>query len=54
MTIKGQTHVLAITDKETTGPPHFVEIGIHNPPYWIAKLRVGLKRSPDLQLRQLV
>ena len=31
MTIKGQTHVLAITDKETTGPPHFVEIGHTQP-----------------------
>ena len=27
ITIKGTTHFVAITDKETSGPPHFVEVG---------------------------
>ncbi|SUY45806.1 carbamoyl-phosphate synthase large chain [Clostridium putrefaciens] len=27
ITIKGITHIIAITDKETTGPPYFVEMG---------------------------
>lgn len=31
ITFKGQTHVLAITDKITTGPPHFVELGHSQP-----------------------
>jgi len=31
ITVDGVTHVLAITDKITTGPPHFVEIGHSQP-----------------------
>lgn len=27
ITIKGVTHIIAITDKETSGPPYFVEMG---------------------------
>lgn len=31
ITVDGVTHVLAITDKITTGPPHFVEMGHSQP-----------------------
>jgi len=42
ITFNGQTHVLAITDKITTGPPHFVELG-HSQP----------SQLPDLQREQI-
>lgn len=31
LSVRGQLHVLQITDKETTGPPHFVESGHSQP-----------------------
>lgn len=31
MAVKGEIHILAITDKITTGPPHFVEMGHSQP-----------------------
>ena len=31
ITVNGHTHILAITDKITTGPPHFVELGHSQP-----------------------
>lgn len=31
MVLEGQPHVLAVTDKITTGPPHFVEMGHSQP-----------------------
>ncbi len=48
MTLDGVPHVLNVTDKMTTGAPHFVEMG-HNQPSMLPKM--DLERIRDLACR---
>lgn len=42
---KGQHYLLAITDKITTGAPHFVELEHHQPSHHTAKTQLGIKEA---------
>ena len=44
MSINGQVHVLAITDKLTTGPPYFVEMGHSQPAQFNIKTTERIKK----------
>lgn len=50
ITINGETQVIAITDKYTTGPPHFVELG-HNIP---SRLSNEIKVSIEAVAKQAI
>ena len=47
---KGQHHILQITDKETSGPPHFVEFAHHQP----AQISTNLKQKIHRAIPQLL
>ncbi len=50
---QGEHHLLAITDKVTTGPPHFVELGHHQPTLQPDGIRRELERQTLLALQAL-
>lgn len=41
--LKGVPHVVAITDKVTTGPPHFIELGHSQGSQLAAKIQTGIR-----------
>jgi len=49
----GRPHVLAVTDKETTGPPHFVEMGHSQPTRQPPDVRAAIVRAAILGARAL-
>lgn len=43
--VKGQVHVLAITDKITTGSPHFVEMGHDQPSQFVGETKEKIEKA---------
>lgn len=43
--VKGQVHVLAITDKITTGSPHFVEMGHNQPSRFTGETKAQIEKA---------
>jgi len=50
---KGDYHLLAVTDKDTTGAPHFVETGQHQPSLLPPEIRQTAVRQAELGVRLL-
>jgi len=48
ITFNGETRIIAITDKETSGPPHFVELG-HSQPSQLSETDQDLLTSTTLK-----
>ncbi len=44
LSYKGKHHVIQITDKETSGPPHFVELAHHQPSSLSFELKAQIER----------
>lgn len=50
---RGQHHILAITDKVTSGQPHFVELAHHQPSQHPAGVRAEIERQTRIGLQAL-
>lgn len=50
---QGTHHILAITDKLTSGPPHFVELAHHQPSHHAAETQTEIKRQTAVALTAL-
>lgn len=53
ITIHGKTHIVAITDKETTGVPHFVEVGHSIPSRLSDEVKDEIKKITCNSIRAL-
>lgn len=50
ISFKGEHHVIQITDKDSSSPPHFVELGHHQP----AAITLELKRKIEVVIPQIL
>lgn len=53
LTHQGNTHIIAVTDKLTSGPPYFVELGHSQPSRWPAEQVKALCHTADQALAAL-
>ncbi len=49
--IQGVVHVVAITDKITTGSPHFVEMGHNQPSKYTGEMRESIKKVAGMAMK---
>lgn len=50
LSYKGKNRIIQITEKDSSGPPHFVELGHHQPALLDAEMRSAIERIVDKAL----